>query len=264
MKFILIILGLLIAAFTVAAQTESPDQLIEKIVQADKQHRDKLKDVVLLSEYIKGEEKDDGTFEEKIRFKKRISIKYLADTALMHEEYLSCIKDGKQLSEKDCLKAAEEDQEKKKRRSTPNISFPMVKPFYPERRALFTIAYKGVAGERVDNYLCHHFQVTAKEPSDTLLNGDFFFDTESLHLVRVTFSPSQLVNRTMFKMSKMNMALNYLPTPEGFWIPTEFSFVMKAKAMWIISVPTSATETYSDPIINGGLPDSLFEVKDDE
>jgi hypothetical protein len=39
---------------------------------------------------------------------------------------------------------------------------------------------------------------------------------------------------------------------------------MKAKAMWVISVPTSATETYSDPIINGGLPNSLFEVKDDK
>jgi hypothetical protein len=27
-------------------------------------------------------------------------------------------------------------------------------------------------------------------------------------------------------------------------------------------VPTTATESYSEPIINGGVPDSLFEVKD--
>ena len=262
MKHFIILAGLLILALSATAQTESPEQLIEKIVQVDKLQREQLKNLVLLSEYIKWEEKDDGTFEEKIRFKKRISIKYLADTALMHEEYLSCVKEGKPQGDKDCQKSADEDQEKKKRRATPGISFPMVKPFYPEKRSIYTISYKGIAGERVNGYLCYHFNVTANEPADTLLNGDYFFDTESLHLVRVTFSPSQLVSRTMFKMSKMNMALNYLPTAEGFWLPTEFSFNMKAKAMWIINVPTSATETYTEPIINGGVPDALFEVKD--
>ncbi|MBK7141882.1 MAG: hypothetical protein IPH75_07365 [bacterium] len=264
MKRILIVFGMMLAALSVSAQTESPEQLIEKIVQVDKAQRAQVKDLVVLSEYIKGEEKDDGTFEEKVRFNKRISIKYLADTALMHEEYLSGIKEGKPMSDKDCQDAAKEDREKKKRRATPNISYPMLKPFYPEKREIYTIDYLGVAGERVDGYLCHYFKVTAKEPADTLLNGDYFFDTESLHLVRVTFSPSALVNRTMFKMSKMNMALNYLPTAEGYWIPTQFSFNMKAKAMWLISVPTAATETYSEPIINGGVPDSLFEVKDEE
>ncbi len=262
MRQLCIFVGLLILSLSAVAQTDSPEQLIEKIVQVDKQQREQVKDVVLLSEYIKGEEKDDGRFEEKIRFSKRISIKYLADTALMHEEYLSCIKEGKPQSAKDCEKSAHEDLEKKKRRATPNISYPMVKPFYPEKRSIYTISYMGVAGERVDGYLCHHFNVTAIEPADTLLNGDYFFDTESLHLVRVTFSPSQLVSRTMFKMSKMNMALNYLPTAEGYWLPTEFSFTMKAKAMWIINVPTSATETYSEPVVNAGVPDALFEVKD--
>jgi hypothetical protein len=262
MKHLIILVGLLLMALAAAAQTESSEQLIERIVQVDKQQREQLKDIVLLSEYIKGEEKDDGTFEEKIRFKKRITIKYLADTALMHEEYLSCIKEGKPQSDKDCRKSADEDREKKKRRATPGISFPMVKPFYPEKRSIYEISYKGIAGERVDGYLCYHFNVTPNEPADTLLTGDYFFDTESLHLVRVTFSPSQLVRRTMFKMSKMNMALNYLPTADGFWLPTEFSVAMKAKAMWIINVPTTATESYSEPIINGGVPDSLFEVKD--
>ncbi len=265
MKSILTLVFTLLTALSLSAQTTPPDaeQLIAKILEVDKQQREQIKDLVILSEYIKGEEKDDGTFEEKVRFNKRISIKYLADTAWMHEEYLSGVKEGKPMSDKDCQNAAKEDREKKKRRATPNISYPMLKPFYPEKRALYQIDYLGIAGERVDGYLCHYFKVTAKEPIDTLLNGDYFFDTESLHLVRVTFSPSALVNRTMFKMSKMNMALNYLPTSEGYWLPTMFTFNMKAKAMWLINVPTAATETYSDPIINSGVPDSLFEVENE-
>lgn len=64
-------------------------------------------------------------------------------------------------------------------------------------------------------------------------------------------------------MSKMNMSLNYLPTADGYWLPTLFTFNMKAKAMWFINVPTAATETYSEPIVNGGVSDALFEVKDE-
>lgn len=180
MKRLLLMLGLLLASGSVSAQTDSAnsEQLIARIVEVEKQQRQQVKDLVILSEYIKGEEKDDGTFEEKVRFHKRISIKFLADTAWMHEEYLSGMKEGKQMSEKDCQDAAKEDREKKKRRSTPNISYPMVRPFYPEKRALYQIDYLGVAGERVDGYLCHYFKVTAKEPADTLINGDYFFDTE--------------------------------------------------------------------------------------
>ena len=103
-------------------------------------------------------------------------------------------------------------------------------------------------------------KVKAKEPSDTLIDGDYFFDTESLHLVHATYSPSKLVNRAMFKMSEMQMGLTYLPTEAGIWVPTEFTFRMKAKAMWVINVPTVTREIYNEPIVNGGVDDSVFGV----
>lgn len=258
----LVLLLLVTPAF--AQQADDQEALITKILAVDTQQRNQLKDLVLTAQHTKGEENSRGAYTEKARFTKKISIKYLADTALLHEEFINCWKDGKPQSDKECRKAAAEDQEKKSRRATPNIAYPILRPFYSSHRPLYAVEYRGIAGERVNDFLCHHFAVTAKVPADTLINGDYYFDAESLHLVRVTFSPAKLVNRAMFKMSEMEMALNYLPDVSGFWLPTDFGFRMKAKAMWVINVPTVATERYSDFVVNGGVDDKLFEVSNAE
>lgn len=263
MKYMMLLLTIFLVASAALGQPgNDQESLIARILEVDKQQRDQIKNLVLTADYSKGEEDDQGKYVEKASFTKKVSIKYLADTALMHEDFINCWKEGKQQSDKDCQKAAEEDMEKKRRRATPNIAYPILRPFYASHRPLYNIEYRGVAGERVNEYLCHHFSVTAKEPSDTLINGDYYFDTESMHLVRVTFSPAKLVSRAMFKMSEMEMGLNYLPDASGFWLPTDFNFRMKAKAMWVINVPTVATERYSNFVVNAGVDDKLFEVSD--
>ena len=71
-----------------AAQTTSdidPEALIEQIIATEMHQRDSLKDVTFESQYIEGEETDKG-FKEKVRFNKKVQIKYFRDTAWYHEE----------------------------------------------------------------------------------------------------------------------------------------------------------------------------------
>lgn len=241
-----------------------PEALINQILQVDADQRARLRDAAFDATYVEGELKKDGAFEEKLRFMKRIFIKYFPDTAWFHELYVQYYKDGKLKSEKDCQKAAEERTEKKRRRGAMDISYPMIRPFTPRHRALYTITYQGIMPEKIGNYTCHKFRVDAIEPADSLINGDYFFESDGFHLVQVDFSPSKLVKRSMFKMNEMKMNLTFEPSADNFWLPAKFQIQMRAKAMWVIGVKVSGTEEYRNAVINTGIEDNLFEVHDDK
>ena len=138
----------------------------------------------------------------------------------------------------------------------------MLEPFTGENREIYEINYLGVVDDIEDNFICHHFRVTSKEEEDTYINGDYYFEAESFHLVRVDFSPAKLVKKAMFKLKDMKMSIIYGPTPEGYWLPRQFDIKGKGKAMFFIGVNFSGTEYYRNPVINSGIADEIFEVKD--
>lgn len=241
-----------------------PEALINRILSVQKQQRAELHDVIFDAEYVEGDQKDDG-FHEKVRFEKKIYLKYLPDTVLFHEQYLAYYKDGKLQSEKELKKEAADRMEKKKKRHMRDISYPMLKPFYPEERPLYDITYEGVPQDEIDGYLCHHFKVRAKEEIDTLINGDFYFDAETFHTVRVDFSPAKLVKKMMFRLNELNMSLTYGPTgDDNIWLPRQFHLEGKGKAGILFGVHFGGTEYYRNPIINSGVSDNLFKGDSDE
>ncbi|PWB72520.1 hypothetical protein C3F09_06530, partial [candidate division GN15 bacterium] len=187
---------------------------------------------------------------------------YFPDTAWFHEEYVQCYKDGKLQSDEDCRKTAKERMEKKKRRGAMDISYPIIRPFTPRQRALYTITYQGVQTAKIEGYTCHKFTVAATQPADSLINGDYYFEADGFHLVKVDFSPSKLVKRSMFKMNEMKMSLTFTPTDDDIWLPRKFQIQMRAKAMWVIGIKVFGTEEYRNPRINTGIDDKLFEVTD--
>jgi len=263
------LLGLVLLSGNVLSQEPTtagidPEALINQILQVDGEQQARLKDAAFDATYVEGETKDDGRYEEKLRFMKRISIKYFPDTAWFHEQYIQYYKDGKLKSDEDCRKAAEERIEKKRRRGAMDISYPMIRPFTQRHRALYTITYQGIVPEKIENYICHKFRVDAIEPADSLINGDYYFESDGFHLVRVDFSPSKLVKRSMFKMNQMNMSLTFEKSVGDFWLPAKFQIQMRAKAMWVIGIKVSGTEEYRNAVVNSGIDDQLFEVHDDK
>ena len=240
-----------------------PEAIIERVLAVEKDQRRQLNDVVFESEYIEGEEKKDEGFREKVRFEKRTYLKIFEDTAWFNEEYLAFYKDGELRSREELEKEVRSRREKQRKRDGQDLSFPILSPFYPDRRADYEIVYEGVAAEEVESRICHHFRVTSKIQEPGFINGDFYFEAESFNLVRVDFSPAKLVKKTLFRFNELNMSILYGPTDEGFWLPRQFDIDGKGKAMFFIGVKFAATEYYRNPVINGGIDDSIFEVGDD-
>lgn len=241
-----------------------PDALIERILAAEQQQRAEIEDVTFETEYIEYENKGEEDEKEKVRLIKKVYLKYLPDTTLFAEDYLEFYKDGKLKDQKELEKEAEKREEDKQKRKGRDISYPMLKPFYPGYRDLYNIEYLGVAEERMQDHVCHHFRVTAKEEADSLINGNYFFEAENFNLVKVEFTPAKLIKKTMFKLKSLDMVIMYGPGPEGYWLPETFEIEGQGKAALFFGVNFNGTEWYRNPEINNGLKESLFEVPHDD
>ncbi|HKK20989.1 MAG TPA: hypothetical protein VJ983_05900 [candidate division Zixibacteria bacterium] len=236
-----------------------PEALIDRILSVDRKQRSEVHDVTFDAEYIEGDRNDNGELKQKVRFLKKIFVKYEDDTALFKEKYLTYYKNGELQSEDKLEKEAASRQEKRISRKAKDISYDMLKPFYPDERVHYTIAYKGVANQQIEHYTCYHFRVEAKEEEEQYINGDYYIDAESFHLVEVDFSPAKLVRKAMFKMNELRMTIMYGPTDDGYWFPRQFDIELSAKAMFLIGVSLSGTEYYRNPVVNSGLSDDLFK-----
>jgi hypothetical protein len=261
---VLLTLLWMVPAFAESPAGIDPRALIDQILLVDSTQRASLHDLVFQTERLDGEYGDKGEFKEKARWIKKTYIKYLPDTALFKEEPIEYYKEGKLQTADERDKEFATLEEKKKRRKGFDLSYHMIRPFLPKYRGLYEIKYLGVDPDKKADYVCHHFSVRANEEVDTLINGDYYFEADNFHLVRVEFEPAKLVKATMFKMNDLHMALEYAPGADGLWLPKEFTIRGKAKAMFFIGIQIAGREYYRSPVVNGGIKDELFEVSHDE
>jgi hypothetical protein len=257
----IILIFLAVSVIAQENQNIDIDALIEQIISVEKLQQEQIKTLVFDAEYIEGEEKKDG-FKEKVRFTKKIYIKYQGDSALFVEEYLEYYKDGELKSEKDLQKEAKKRKEEKKKRNARDVSYSMIRPFYPEWRDNYEIEYLGIDTEESEEYTCHHFKLTAIEETDSLINADYYFDAESFNLIKAIFSPAKLIKKTFFKLNELKMSIAYGPDENGYWLPRRFDIAGKGKAMFFIGVKFAGIEYYRNPIINSNINDK-FEVSDE-
>jgi hypothetical protein len=240
-----------------------PEALIEQILTVDAKQRSEIADIILDAENVQGKRENDGSLTEEKRFVKKVYVKYLPDTAWYREKYLEYYKNGELQKPEERDKETAKQIEKKRKRKTSDISYPILSPFYPEQRGRYEITYEGVAADRIDEHVCHYFRVNSKEAESDYINGDYYFEAESFHLVRVDFSPAKLVRKTMFKLNQLNMSIWYRPTPEGWWLPRRFDIEGKGKATFFLGVRFAATEYYSNPQVNTGIQAKVFEDNND-
>lgn len=240
-----------------------PEALIERILAVEAKQRSEIADIILDAENVQGKRESDGSLTEEKRFVKKIYMKYQPDTTWYQEKYLEYYKNGELQKPEERDKEAAEQIEKKRKRKTLDISYPVLSPFYPEQRGRYEITYEGVAADRIDEYVCHHFRVSSIEAESDYINGNYYFEAESFHLVKVDFSPAKLVRKTMFKLNRLNMSIRYRPTPEGWWLPRRFDVEGKGKAAFFIGVKFAATEYYGNPRVNTGIQAKVFEDSND-
>ncbi len=241
-----------------------PEAIIEQALAAQERQREQIQNLVLDAELLEGKYDDKKGFEEENRFVKKVYLKYLPDTVLYYEEYLKYYEKGELQPPEKRDKKAKERMEKARQRKAKNISFSMLKPFYPENRNEYDITYEGVFDEQIEGYVCHHFSVRSRIEDDEHIDGEYFFEAKMFHLVRVDFSPAKLVKKTMFKLNELDMSITYGETADGNWVPREFNVIGKGRAAFLFGVDFAATEYYRNPEINTDIADEIFGVNHDE
>lgn len=259
MRASLLPLVVLSLGVSIAAQeTPEVDPLLEAIVATDRAQHQAINDIVFDAEYIEGEERD-GTLIEEERYVKRIWIKFIEDTTLYAERFIEYYKDGELQDSARLVEKSREKHEERQKRNGRDISWPMLRPFYPENRNQYEIDYRGLDSKAVDGYVCHHFRVRALQADPDLINGDFYFETEAFHLARADFRPAKLVSKLMFKLKRLDMSIVYAPINEGWWLPRRFHISGHGRAALLIGVKFAATEFYRNPQVNTGINDTVFE-----
>ena len=259
---LLIFLMLFVFASSVMSQQIDKMQLVEKILEVEKTQKALVQDLTLDALFIEGEKKKDGRIKEEVRFNKKLYLKFLPDTTLMHEEYLEYLKEGKPQKEKDMLKEAEKRAKKKKKRKGRDVSYSMYTPFYPEHKNLYEYKLIGIYPELIDGHTCYELRLNALEETDSLINGTYYIDTTTFNFVKIDFAPAKLVKKMMFKLHKLDMTILFDKTEEGLCYPKQFIIDGKGKAALFIGVNFYITEIYSNPVFNSGLDDKIFEVQD--
>lgn len=227
---------------------------------------EKVKDLTFDATMYEKRLDGDGNIKETKKYEKKIYLKKSeAGKFHYHEEYLGYYLDGEKREKEDLKKLAKDREERKKRRGGRDISFDIVTPLKSVNRELFEIKNKGVEEEPysgMDCYVLSARPILEKfegDAVDTLVNYQFYIDTSTFHIARIDFEPASLASQFMFKMKELKMSIRYEPYDEELWLPARFEIEGKGKAMYFIGIDFKAEELYSNPVVNGGISDTLFE-----
>jgi len=266
MKIILIFLSASIFLFSAAwpdyDPSKMPEGLIDSILSAGQRQADILNDMVFDATLTQKKLDGDGELKEIKEYKKRIYARKYDDGWRVYEEFLEYIKDGEVQSAEVLAEEAEKKRQEKEKRGNRDLTFELTEPFKMLYTGLYNLRWRGVSDEKIGGYECYIIDIEAREESDSLINATYFVDTATYHIVRADFQPAKLAKGLMFKMKEFDMSMHYEPYDDDIWLPRRFHITGKGKAALFINVSFEIEELYTDPVINSGLDDSMFDKSD--
>jgi len=230
------------------------DQVVDGAYLRDSAKWTDIIDLTIEAESYGRKLKGDGRVDEE---KKSIRTYFLKDTLFkeeIHELYL----DGVRQDSLEILKLLKDDADRRKKGRMRNASINPLRPFYPSQRPDYEFILHGV--ETKQNYTCYHVTANCLIDDDQLLEGEYWFETDSLNLVRAEFNPAKLPTT----IRQLDMEMDYAPTPAGYWLQTRFHLRGGGKALLFISFNFEVLEIYSRHAVKRGLPDSFFMEATDE
>jgi hypothetical protein len=256
-------IGLLLAAVgSVSAQTENRaqlDSLINKVIAVRDSEIAKLNDLKMDAVAYEKREDGKGNVKETKKYIKTVYLKKDSDGKYNYsEEYTGYYVDGVRQDDKQLPKVAEERADRKKKRGGKDIAFDIVSILRPEMRKFYNVTYDGLAPKPIDDFPCYVIRAvadtvhTVSDVLDTLVNITYYIDTSSYHVVRAEFAPASLISKFMFKMSELDMSLDYEPYDKDIWLPRRFQIKGRAKAMYFMGIYFEGEEIYSNPVVNEG------------
>ncbi|MEW5923617.1 MAG: hypothetical protein AB1746_06485 [Candidatus Zixiibacteriota bacterium] len=261
-KVLLLIIVLL--GFSGGAQAEEKmtvGSLIDSVLAARQRQLDAVSDMTFDAIFYERRTDKEGNITEEKRYDKKIYVKKIDDTFHIHQKYIALYLDGVRQDREALVAEVDKKQEERAKRGGRDFTYDLTIPLQMLYTGMYDVSYKGMTKEKVDGYICYMLRADAREDNDTLINCLYYVDTAGFNLVKVDFSPAHLTNKLMFKLKELNMTIHYKPYNTDIWIPDHFELQGRGKAAFFIGVYFQSEETYTNPVINSGLDDALFEER---
>ena len=253
---------MILAVFSQASADEkaiSVGGLIDSVLAARQRQLDAVDDMSFDAVFYERRTDGDGNITEEKKYDKKIFVKKINDSFHIHQQYRSFYLDGVRRPREELIAEVDKKQEERKKRGGRDFTYDMTVPLQMLYTGMYDISYKGITKEKVEGYTCYMLRADAREENDTLINCTYYIDTTSYNLVRVDFSPAKLTKKLIFKLKQLDMTINYTKYESSIWIPRRFELHGQGKAAFFVNVYFQSEETYTNPAINSGLDDSIFE-----
>ncbi|PKK84974.1 MAG: hypothetical protein CVT49_00085 [candidate division Zixibacteria bacterium HGW-Zixibacteria-1] len=235
--------------------------LIDSVLAAHQRQFDAVSDMTFDAIFYERRTDKEGEVTEEKRYEKKIYLKKIDDTFHIHQKYVALYLDGVLQDREALVTEVDKKQEERVKRGNRDFTYDLTIPLQMLYTGMYDVSYKGIAKEKINGFTCYMLRADAREKNDTLLNCLYYVDTADYNLVRVDFSPAKLVSKLMFKLKELDMTINYKPYDSVIWIPDRFELLGKGKAAFFIGVYFQSEETYTNPVVNSGLDDSLFDER---
>jgi len=233
--------------------------LIDSVLAARQRQVDAVEDMTFDAVFYERRTDKDGNISEEKRYDKRIFVKQMNDTFYIHQQYRTLYLDGVRQPRELLVAEVDKKQEDRKKRGGRDFTYDLTIPLQMLYTGMYDVSYIGIDKEKIEGYTCYKLHAEAREENDTLINCMYYIDTESYNLVRVVFSPAKLASKFMFKLKELYMRINYQKYDSSIWIPRRFELLGKGKAAFFVGIYFQSEETYTNPVVNSGLDDSIFE-----
>jgi len=247
LRFMIVFALLMLLAETFVLTEEiSLEQITEKVKMRQSRIVREIEDAVFLAEVLYKERGKDGELKKELIVRKRV---YMRRGGRRYEEYLSMIRNGRELHGKEFEKELKDWKKKAERQQETKM------PMTPEGEGAYEYYLIGDGVWKDMSVWILGFR--AREEKDGYINGKGYISKNAFDVVRVEFAPA----KTSRVIKDMSMALAHSEV-NGYWMPVEFQLDMKIKVGFLVDLfyrNISIKETYSGYRFNNQLEDSLFE-----
>lgn len=259
--FLFITIFLAISSGAFSSDKITVGALIDSVLAARQRQLDAVSDMTFDAIFYERRTDKEGEVTEEKRYDKKIYVKKIDDTFHIHQKYVAFYLDGVRQDREALVAEVDKKQEERVKRGNRDFTYDLTIPLQMLYTGMYDVSYKGIAKEKINGFTCYMLRADAREKNDTLLNCLYYVDTADYNLVRVDFSPAKLVSKLMFKLKELDMTINYKPYDSKIWVPDRFELLGKGKAAFFIGVYFQSEETYTNPVVNSGLDDALFDER---
>jgi hypothetical protein len=259
--FLFIIIFLAISSGAFSSDKITVGALIDSVLAARQRQLEAVSDMTFDAIFYERRTDKEGNITEEKRYDKKIYVKKIDDTFHIHQKYVAFYLDGIKQEREALVAEVDRKQEERSKRGGRDFTYDLTIPLQMLYTGMYDVSYKGMIEEKVDGYICHMLRADAREENDTLINCLYYVDTAGYNLVRVDFSPARLTSKLMFKLKELDMTIHYKPYNSDIWVPDRFELLGRGKAAFFIGVYFQSEETYTNPVVNSGLNDALFDER---